>query len=203
MGSDPAQLEELVGMEASVYGIWDKRNPDECLYTGSTTKPVCVRFAEHLLSAYYSRSIRRASTPFHEYMDDEGVSNFEARLLEKCNKEIRKQREQFHMDRLKPKFNRMRAYGLKMPTSTSPLSLRKRYPYRQTEKGRNTRRAWLARNKEAHSEARRKRYNEIGKVKQAEKVLCSCGLMLARSSMYLHVRSRKHLSLSTVKRGSL
>ena len=171
-----------------------------CIRDRSTTKPVCVRFAEHLLSAYYSRSIRRASTPFHEYMDDEGVSNFEARLLEKCNKEIRKQREQFHMDRLKPKFNRMRAFGLREPTSTSPLPLRR---HKLTEIGRKTRRAWLARNKEAHSEARRKRYNEIGKVKQAEKVLCSCGLMLARSSMYLHVRSRKHLSLSTVKRGSL
>ena len=175
-------------MDANVYGIWDKRDPDdECLYTGSTTKPVCVRFAEHLLSAYYSKNIRRESTPFHGYMDDEGVSNFEARLLEKCKIEIRYQREQFHMDRLKPKFNRMRAYGLKMPTSTSPLPLRRR---KLTEKGRNTRRAWLARNKEAHREARRKRYNEIGKVKQAEKVLCSCGLMLARSSMYLHLRSR-------------
>ena len=187
-------------MEASVYGVRDKRNPDKCLYVGSTTGPVCIRFANHLFSAYYSRRTQRRATPFNEYMGDEGVSNFEAYLLEKCNKEIRKQREQFHMDRLKPKFNRMRAFGLKEPTSTSPLPLRR---HKLTEIGRKTRRAWLARNKEAHSEARRKRYNEIGKVKQAEKVLCSCGLMLARSSMYLHLRSRKHLSLSTVKRGSL
>ena len=107
-------------MDANVYGIWDKRDPDdECLYTGSTTKPVCVRFAEHLLSAYYSKNIRRESTPFHGYMDDEGVTNFEARLLEKCNKEIRKQREQFHMDRLKPKFNRMRGADIHVSTATT------------------------------------------------------------------------------------
>ena len=143
----------VYGIEANVYGIRDKRNPEECLYVGSTTRPVCIRFAEHLIQAYHRR---KRPKKFQNHMFDEGVSNFEAYLLEKCKIEIRYQREQFHMDRLKPKFNRMRAYGFKMPTSTSPLPLRKRYPYRQTEKGRNTRRAWLARNKEAHREARRK-----------------------------------------------
>ena len=188
-------------MEASVYAVRDKRNPEVDLYVGSTTRPMCVRFAYHVTDAYYSkRRPKRRLLKVNAYMHAEGVSNFEAHLLEKCKIEIRYQREQFHMDRLKPKFNRMRAFGLKEPTSTSPLPLRR---HKLTEIGRKTRRAWLARNKEAHSEARRKRYNEIGKVKQAEKVLCSCGLMLARSSMYLHVRSRKHLSLSTVKRGSL
>ena len=102
-------------MEASVYGVRDKRNPDECMYVGSTTKPTCVRFAEHLIRAYYAKTIyggRHANhMKFHVHMYDQDVSNFEGYLIEKCNKEIRCQREQFHMDRLKPKFNLVRAFG--------------------------------------------------------------------------------------------
>jgi group I intron endonuclease len=115
-------------MQASVYAIRDKRNPEIDLYVGSTVRPYCVRFAQHVIDAFY---LRHPPTKIRKHMHDEGVENFEVHILEKCDPDIRREREQFHMDRLKPEFNVQRAFGPK------PAQKRTRKPL--TEAQRETR----------------------------------------------------------------
>ena len=208
MGSDPAQLEELVGMEASVYAVRDKRNPEVDLYVGSTTRPMCVRFAYHVTDAYYSkRRPKRRLLKVNAYMHAEGVSNFEAHLLEKCKIEIRFEREQHHIDRLKRKgqaeFNIKRATPNPEPNPSTYIEYWKRYTRKppteaQRERIYAMRRVWRARNRD-----KVKLYQDRCRAFRNEKVLCECGARVSRANIAVHRRTQKHLSLSTVKRGSL
>ena len=170
----------------SVYAIRDKRKPEIDLYVGSTCVPMCVRFAQHILNAFYTnRNTWKSKLVMH--MHDEGVSNFEAYLLENCEPDIRRQREQFHMDRLKPEFHMQRAFGR---GSRAPRT------EAQKEKRRTRRR-----NDPFYRAAVRKAYHEKYKFRIAErsaqKVTCSCGATVSHGSMWGHLKSKKHISLST------
>jgi len=181
-------------MQASVYAIRDKRNPEIDLYVGSTVRPYCVRFAQHVIDAFY---LRHPPTKIRKHMHDEGVENFEVHILEKCDPDIRREREQFHMDRLKPEFNVQRAFGLK------PKHLRRpRKPLTEAHRGATAkRRRDCFTNDPAHRERlrayARERYHQKQKFRGAEKITCTCGTTVARYSMSLHLKSKKHISLST------
>ena len=89
-----------------VYQVVDLRKPEgspgRCAYVGSTVRSLKKRWACH----------RSAYTGIGMFIRDYGVANFRIELVESCpctcKRELR-EREQYHMDNLKPTKNIQRA----------------------------------------------------------------------------------------------
>ena len=95
-----------------VYRIYDLREPSDTLYVGSTTNPVNYRFATHIHSARYKNTKHR-NHALCDYMIAEGIDNFGWELLqqnENTTMVLLRTAEQAFMDKLKPRFNKNRAF---------------------------------------------------------------------------------------------
>ena len=94
-----------------VYRIYDLREPGVALYVGSTTVPVNFRFCNHMMHIRCKKS--RIKNEMYMYILQEGPDNFHWELLQELDKTtsvLLRIAEQGHMDRLTPRFNKLRAY---------------------------------------------------------------------------------------------
>ena len=96
-----------------VYRIYDLREPSVALYVGSTVGPVNFRFCNHMMHIRCKKSRIKNEMYMYMYILQEGPDNFHWELLQQLDKTTRttlRIAEQGHMDRLKPRFNKLRAY---------------------------------------------------------------------------------------------
>ena len=105
--------------EIGIYGIFLY---EECLYIGRG-------FLQDRQHYHWSRcrNQKHKNIGLQEYWNEnDGENNLEFRVLENCTKLEYKEREQFYIDSLKPKFNKLRASNYKYNFNTyRKLKIRK------------------------------------------------------------------------------
>ena len=156
-------------MLSLIYKVVDIRlvqgDAGYCVYVGSTTQKLTMRMYEH---RHKSKS---KWAPFHKYINDEGLHNFEIVLVEPCPCRCRAElnmREEHWRCKLGPTHNVYRAYRTKVQET------------------------------EARRKDQKKHYHEtVDKINK--KVRCECGTTISKQNIAQHRKSKKHERLMGAK----
>ena len=90
---------------AEVYKIIDTRDPSDCLYVGSTTTGLRIRWRHHKHA--------NQNTNVCQHLMQNGFENFDIVSLENCPVDVMRIREQHYMNVYKPPLNTIRAHRTK------------------------------------------------------------------------------------------
>ncbi len=170
------------------------------IYIGSSTYP----YLSSRLSAHHQMSkdtTGRRNSVLYNFMREIGIEHFKIELIEKypCNnRQILFEREQYHLDLIKPELNQFRAIEdpdfekKRQIRDRDKISLRSKEYYDShkeeiAEKGKLYRET-----NKIDIQARRKIYRENNKDKILQKYNCECGIELLKKCLSKHLKTLKH-----------
>lgn len=202
-------------MIGTIYRIEYNENP-EIRYIGSTIQELRYRWRDHKQTFNQYLNNNHSEIAIYPYFKEFGIENFKIikiKEYEIVDRSHLESKEQLWLNKLKNinknnsfkiKFLYQKEYGKKYREDNKDKikDIKKLYRENNKDKIKDKLKDYYENNKEKIKEQTneyRQKNKEIINEKQNEKITCECGIIINKSSIYRHKKTKKHIKFMNSK----